>query len=83
MHQVEIDFMHEGPDEGAQTELNAWLTEFAPTVNGRVLRAHGPAGGAAEVELTADVRFDLERALLVLCGGDAQQVADDFEIVTV
>lgn len=52
----------------AQALVDAWCAEYAPGVEGRVIVAVGAGGGTPDVELRADSREALARALDMWCG---------------
>lgn len=74
---TEIDFNTEADmanPEAMDAEVAEWAKEHGCTAV--ITNRFGPAGGAAVVQLTAPDEPTLRAALLVYCGGDAEQVEE-------
>lgn len=75
-YKIQLDFVMLESDpndaEAMRAEAQDWVDTYAnaPGVTARIVRAHGPAGGWPEVELSAATEEELVRAVIAYAAGD-------------
>lgn len=76
MAKIQLDVAVELSNADEVKELNETLAEHNLTYN--VLTEHGPGGGWPLIEVEGN-REDIEKYLIVYCGGDKSQAFDYHE----